>query len=841
MPKGPLTAKNDIIFTGFLANSGGSSIDEFGESESDLDLNWNGEYQNPLICLAMITTVYQTDSRIFTTAEENVLVSFLDLSVDAQHLFIYLALHPKWHRLEHLKSVDIPGGDLLRAIAELCRPIAENSAAADSKAEVKPIVKSESLDVRLNIEPETLDMLAPANLKTEVKSEPLPGSLTRSIDANSQLTPSQSSDAAGSSTLFPRPQPNPPSLCIPDSELTLRQLLECMDPKEQNKIRDQLKIKPGKKKMDLIDSILATSSSQRSMTDFFGKGKGKAGIEKPTSQEGRLREMIMLVLQKLVRINEEVHGILLRVHIAYFRCTQLPTEILPRSLRHLLRTYPPYDFARADDVWVNREMFLEYMDGLRAEATIDGDLLSCVQLPQRTARDPKTKRKRKRPDPAKEEERRRKRAETNWQATTVKSLLRDKIFPRWAKHSTLRKLLSDHVCPGLERLEPSHALTRAVHKGVKAHQILEEPDDELIILDALLDQSALCRGLRGPWHIRKTNILAKKDGAGKDALSATQAALMDTDTRLIYRQLLITTLAKLQQDLEVETPVDIPESAKVMKVVLQVTPVETPEKKKASQWTRNDGDVGTIEELVSQYYGFEFERVAAGGSLLTTLFTLLFWDIIFMPILGAFETNFQTCPLDMCEDTFFSARRDAIELRLSKIEGGDGVNFLKLHNDQHRESKVTAVGVRWDLCSRKDLIEMVKCISPKTLANICHMFCENYVEACRGAPDFLVWNAEEKKYKLVHIQGPGYPSRESQKTWREVLARAQEENQEICKLVKPKKKGKDKKGAGSDSESGSEEPEFEEDSVRPVASGSGNSDEEDEYQPKKKKRKINRE
>jgi hypothetical protein len=42
MPKRPLTSKNDIILTGFLARHGGGSIDEFGESESDLDLNSNG-------------------------------------------------------------------------------------------------------------------------------------------------------------------------------------------------------------------------------------------------------------------------------------------------------------------------------------------------------------------------------------------------------------------------------------------------------------------------------------------------------------------------------------------------------------------------------------------------------------------------------------------------------------------------------------------------------------------------------------------------------------------------------------------------------------------------------
>ncbi|KAJ7792436.1 hypothetical protein B0H14DRAFT_3499223 [Mycena olivaceomarginata] len=93
-----------------------------------------------------------------------------------------------------------------------------------------------------------------------------------------------------------------------------------MDPKELNKIRDQLKIKPGKKKTDLIDSILTTSSTQRSMTEFFSKGKAKAGTEQPKGQQEDYARC------KLVKIDEDVYNILLRVHIAYFA----PLNSLPK-------------------------------------------------------------------------------------------------------------------------------------------------------------------------------------------------------------------------------------------------------------------------------------------------------------------------------------------------------------------------------------------------------------------------------------------------------------------------------------------------------------------------------
>ncbi|KAH9462468.1 hypothetical protein Pst134EB_006363 [Puccinia striiformis f. sp. tritici] len=48
------------------------------------------------------------------------------------------------------------------------------------------------------------------------------------------------------------------------------------------------------------------------------------------------------------------------------------------------------------------------------------------------------------------------------------------------------------------------------------------------------------------------------------------------------------------------------------------------------------------------------------------IFALVFWDIIFAPIPGAFETAFQTAPLDIATDAFEIARRPMIEERMRK-------------------------------------------------------------------------------------------------------------------------------------------------------------------------------
>jgi len=98
--------------------------------------------------------------------------------------------------------------------------------------------------------------------------------------------------------------------------------------------------------------------------------------------------------------------------------------------------------------------------------------------------------------------------------------------------------------------------------------------------------------------------------------------------------------------------------------------------------------------------------------ILTTLFALLFWDVMFTTIPGALETPFQDAPLDLCEDTFYYARKDLIEARLAEIEDGRGPEILQRHDEQYRGKETWCVGLSWDLCGREDLVDIVKVTFP---------------------------------------------------------------------------------------------------------------------------------
>jgi fanconi-associated nuclease 1 len=90
------------------------------------------------------------------------------------------------------------------------------------------------------------------------------------------------------------------------------------------------------------------------------------------------------------------------------------------------------------------------------------------------------------------------------------------------------------------------------------------------------------------------------------------------------------------------------------------------------------------------------------------LFGLLFWDIIFAPIEGAFETPFQSAPLDIAEETFFHARAGLIAQRLDQLEEpGFAHAFVDKIDAEHREKNTLCVGVHWRRWRREDLLDIV--------------------------------------------------------------------------------------------------------------------------------------
>jgi len=93
--------------------------------------------------------------------------------------------------------------------------------------------------------------------------------------------------------------------------------------------------------------------------------------------------------------------------------------------------------------------------------------------------------------------------------------------------------------------------------------------------------------------------------------------------------------------------------------------------------------------------------------ILTTIFGLLFWDVLFADVPGAFETSFQSAPLDMFEETFYYAPKELVDKRLAEIRGGRGIEIFQRQDGMYREKKTWYLCVSWDVCSSEDLHEIL--------------------------------------------------------------------------------------------------------------------------------------
>lgn len=107
----------------------------------------------------------------------------------------------------------------------------------------------------------------------------------------------------------------------------------------------------------------------------------------------------------------------------------------------------------------------------------------------------------------------------------------------------------------------------------------------------------------------------------------------------------------------------------------------------ALQWYEDQGFKGYVYPSPISHctcMNTRFRSIHSETRIITTLFGILFWDIIFLSIPGAFETPFQTAPLDIAEDAFYHARRDIINARLKELEDGRGEDIVKKVEAEHR-------------------------------------------------------------------------------------------------------------------------------------------------------------
>ena len=179
-------------------------------------------------------------------------------------------------------------------------------------------------------------------------------------------------------------------------------------------------------------------------------------------------------------------------------------------------------------------------------------------------------------------------------------------------------------------------------------------------------------------------------------------------------------------------------------------------------------DAIRVEHHVIAYFA-EQGRVAVHieNHLYPALFGLLFWEVIFTPVSGAFHHPFQRGPSDLDEADFFNRRAPIFAQRFETLSS------LAQRQQQLRQCFEEKFGlanpfVHWSAIELPWLLFVLRHTSWPTLSAVFYRILQNPKKFRSGFPDLLVFH--KGHYELIEVKGPGDRLQTHQTAWLRFLS-----------------------------------------------------------------------
>lgn len=185
----------------------------------------------------------------------------------------------------------------------------------------------------------------------------------------------------------------------------------------------------------------------------------------------------------------------------------------------------------------------------------------------------------------------------------------------------------------------------------------------------------------------------------------------------------------------------------------------------------------TVEDLALLHYAGDdcgnWRGVHVESRFWTMLFSLLFADVIFMPVVGAFRSPFQSTPFDMYTANFTLVRLSAINQRLASIRRGDSRTIIIKSWSAHFERKIS--GIFWHLLRIEDLCDILDGIGGMAIHYMMKLLMLDYRVWSIGAPDLILWRKTANscaEVKFVEVKSSNDHLTERQQAWLSALHEA---------------------------------------------------------------------
>ncbi len=170
-----------------------------------------------------------------------------------------------------------------------------------------------------------------------------------------------------------------------------------------------------------------------------------------------------------------------------------------------------------------------------------------------------------------------------------------------------------------------------------------------------------------------------------------------------------------------------------------------------------------VESAAARYFARRGSCHWVENRLFSTVLGLWIWDIVFMPVRGAFFNPFQSAPADFRERGFRRARADALKQRFAELD--DATAFeQRVRSTLRQQIGISNPLVSWGLADSPVLDSALERIPRLAFGAVFDRMLDDPGEHTTGFPD-LVHFPEEGGYELIEIKGPGDALQANQRRW----------------------------------------------------------------------------
>ena len=172
-----------------------------------------------------------------------------------------------------------------------------------------------------------------------------------------------------------------------------------------------------------------------------------------------------------------------------------------------------------------------------------------------------------------------------------------------------------------------------------------------------------------------------------------------------------------------------------------------------------------IEQTVLAYFEtIEVPGFYAENRFWRGLFGLAFWDIIFMPIKGAFFNFYQRGPKGLFSPRFREDRRAPIETRLAEIRGNPDWPERLLQTYDLKFGIANTL-VAWSFLPKTQIERVLTAFSRSHLADIFDRLSQDIGVFKTGFPDLILFPGDGTSCELVEVKGPADQLQPNQHRW----------------------------------------------------------------------------